>query len=88
MRIVQGFQGMLELVSDRRQQFVMVSAGIDENAQDPVRAGNAHRQREARLDTVEARAALDIDDAVGRINRVDQATECRGAPWSRATVSR
>jgi hypothetical protein len=41
--IAQDFGGMLELVSDRGQRFVMISAGIHENPQDPVRAGNAHR---------------------------------------------
>jgi hypothetical protein len=77
MRIAQNFDGMLEFVSDCRNQFIVISTGIHDNPQYAIGARHLDAQGETCPHIVTAPALLNIYKAVGRIDRFDEAPECR-----------
>jgi hypothetical protein len=83
MGIAQQLDRMLQFVSDGRHQIASRrAASVHQNSKEARRAGYLHRQTEASPHAVSTLAFVDIHEAIGRRNRLDQASERRG-PFGR-----
>ncbi|PWT85676.1 MAG: hypothetical protein C5B57_02525 [Blastocatellia bacterium] len=78
MRVAQGLDRMLEFVSDRRHEFVVVTMGIHDNPQNSIRARRPHRQSETCAHVMPTVTFLNVHNAVRPIDRFDEAPESRG----------
>lgn len=76
-RFREQFDGVPQLMAERRDEGHEVVHAVDENAEQPKAVACDDRQAEARHHPVAAAAALDVHDAVARLDAADKGPERR-----------